>query len=167
MPPQRRIFALDGDELTASYVLGAQGGTIDTGDGERALRVPGAVGVLAQVDGASASGSVTRVADGWWVHGPWGDVHVVERSPFPSSDIEEAAGSLVAPMPGSVVSIAVVVGDEVRKGQTLVVLEAMKMEHPIGSPEDGVVTEIRVAAGEQVERGALLVVVDGQVRAGT
>jgi biotin carboxyl carrier protein len=62
-------------------------------------------------------------------------------------------------MPGSVVSVDVAVGDTVRKGQTLVVLEAMKMEHPIGSPEEGVVSEIRVSAGEQVERGALLAVV--------
>jgi propionyl-CoA carboxylase alpha chain len=161
MPPQRRIFEVDGEEVTASYVVGAGDGTIDLGDGERGLRPPHADGMLAYVGGAGAAGNVTRVGDGWWVHGPWGDVHVVERSPFPSSDVEEAAGSLVAPMPGSVVSVAVVVGDQVRKGQTLVVLEAMKMEHPIGSPEDGVVTEVRVAAGEQVERGALLVVVDG------
>ena len=122
--------------------------------------------MLAHVDGAGASGSVTRVPGAWWVHGPWGDVEIVERSPFPSSEVEEAAGSLVAPMPGSVVSVAVGVGDRVRKGQTLVVLEAMKMEHPIGSPEDGVVTEVKVAAGEQVERGALLVVVDGDAASG-
>ena len=163
MPPQQRILEIDGEAVTAAYVMGA-GGTIDIGNGERTLREPATDGLLAHVDGAGAAGGVTRTADGWWVHGPWGDVHVVERSPFPSSEVEEAAGSLVAPMPGSVVSIAVVVGDQVRKGQTLVVLEAMKMEHPIGSPEDGVVTEIRVAPGEQVERGALLVVVDGAER---
>jgi acetyl/propionyl-CoA carboxylase alpha subunit len=161
MPAQRRIFEVDGEEVTAAYTISDDGGTIDVGGGERVLRPPHDDGGLAHVDGLGASGSVTRVSDGWWVHGPWGDVHVLERSPFPSSDVEEEAGSLVAPMPGSVVSVSVGVGDRVRKGQTLVVLEAMKMEHPIGSPEDGVVTEIRVAAGEQVERGALLVVVDG------
>ena len=79
------------------------------------------------------------IATAVWFTWPWGDGAVVERSPFPTSEIEEVSGSLHAPMPGSVVSIAVAVGDSVRKGQTLVVLEAMKMEHPIGSPEDGVV----------------------------
>ncbi|MEX2392945.1 MAG: biotin/lipoyl-containing protein, partial [Actinomycetota bacterium] len=54
----------------------------------------------------------------------------------------------------------VAVGDEVTKGQTLLVLEAMKMEHQIGSPDDGKVTEIRVSTDEQVERGSLLVVVE-------
>jgi propionyl-CoA carboxylase alpha chain len=48
----------------------------------------------------------------------------------------------------------------VRAGETLLVLEAMKMEHPIRAPQDGVVVEIRVAAGDQVENGALLLVVE-------
>ena len=161
MPPQKRIFDIGGEEVTAAYTLDGSSGTIDVGDGVRGLEVPAIDGALAHVDGAGAFGNVTRSSTGWWVHGPWGDIEVVERSPFPSSDVEEAAGSLHAPMPGSVVSVAVGVGDRVRKGQTLVVLEAMKMEHPIGSPEDGVVTEVKVSAGEQVERGALLVVVDG------
>jgi propionyl-CoA carboxylase alpha chain len=161
MPPQKRIFDIGGEEVSAAYVMGADGAMIDIGDGVREMQPPATDGLLAHVDGTGAAGDVTRVPSGWWVHGPWGDVEILERSPFPSSEVEEAAGSLVAPMPGNVVSIAVGVGDRVRKGQTLVVLEAMKMEHPIGSPEDGVVTEVKVAAGEQVERGALLVVVDG------
>jgi acyl-CoA carboxylase subunit alpha len=163
MPPQRRIFEIDGEEVTASYRLDTEDGTIDFGDGVHGLRPPiGSENVhLAYVNGASAAGNVNRSGDTWWVHGPWGDVAVVERSPFPTSEIEEASGSLHAPMPGSVVSISVAVGDEVKKGQTLVVVEAMKMEHPIGSPEDGVVTEVKVAAGDQVEKGTLLVVVDG------
>src|SRR5581483_7338465 len=112
-----------------------------------------------EVDGRSVPVRLNRAEHGWWVHGPWGDVEVVEKSPFPSSEIEETSGSLHAPMPGKVVSVDVSVGDTVRKGQTLVVLEAMKMEHAIGSPDEGTVHEVKVAAGDQVERGALLVVV--------
>jgi acetyl/propionyl-CoA carboxylase alpha subunit len=162
MPPQRRIFEVEGEEVTASYRMDPEQPTIDFGDGEHGLRPPlDGDRLLAYVDGNGAAGNVVRGPNGWWVHGPWGDVEVIERSPFPTSDIEEEAGSLHAPMPGSVVSIAVSVGDQVRKGQTLMVLEAMKMEHPIGSPEDGVVTEVKVAAGDQVEKGTLLVVVEG------
>jgi biotin carboxyl carrier protein len=48
----------------------------------------------------------------------------------------------------------------VRAGETLLVLEAMKMEHPMRAPEDGTVVEVRVALGDQVENGALLLVVE-------
>ena len=154
MPPQRRIVVLGDEEVTVEY-LRSRGGAV-TIDGRAAHFENGTV----EVDGRSVAVQLNRTADTWWVHGPWGDVEVKERSPFPSSEIEEASGSLHAPMPGSVVSVEVAVGDTVRKGQTLVVLEAMKMEHPIGSPDDGTVAEIKVAAGEQVERGALLVVVE-------
>ena len=51
-------------------------------------------------------------------------------------------------------------GAEVTQGQTLVVLEAMKMEHSVQSPSAGTVAEVRVAVGDQVESGQVLVVVD-------
>lgn len=81
----------------------------------------------------------------------------VERFPDPSQQL--AAGALVAPMPGSVVRVGVAVGDKVTRGQGLVWLEAMKMEHTISAPADGVVTELAVAAGQQVEVGVVLAVV--------
>jgi propionyl-CoA carboxylase alpha chain len=70
-----------------------------------------------------------------------------------------AAGSLVAPMPGTVIRVGVAVGDVVKQGQPLLWLEAMKMEHTIAAPADGVVDELKVAAGQQVEVGAVLAVV--------
>jgi 3-methylcrotonyl-CoA carboxylase alpha subunit len=66
-------------------------------------------------------------------------------------------GRLTAPMPGKVVAVAVKVGDAVRRGDRLVVLEAMKMEHSIAAPADGVVAELRYAPGDLVEEGAELV----------
>ncbi|WMC11107.1 acetyl-CoA carboxylase biotin carboxylase subunit [Oceanimonas pelagia] len=62
-------------------------------------------------------------------------------------------GSLTAPMPGLVGELKVAEGDEVTEGQTLLVLEAMKMEHPVRAPMDGTVTEIHFRAGEQVSEG--------------
>jgi acetyl/propionyl-CoA carboxylase alpha subunit len=78
---------------------------------------------------------------------------------FPDHSHDAVAGSLVAPMPGSVVRVLVEVGTTVVKGQALVVLEAMKMEHTVSAPSEGAVTDVRVMAGQQVEAGAVLVVV--------
>jgi propionyl-CoA carboxylase alpha chain len=64
-------------------------------------------------------------------------------------------------MPGSVVRVLVGAGDTVEKGQPLVVLEAMKMEHTVSAPAAGSVTDVRVSAGQQVEAGSVLVVVEG------
>jgi acetyl/propionyl-CoA carboxylase alpha subunit len=84
---------------------------------------------------------------------------VVPRLPEPGAHV--AAGSLLAPMPGSVVGVRVATGDRVVAGQTVVVLEAMKMEHVIAAPEDGTVTEVNVVAGAQVDTGTVLAVVAG------
>ncbi len=67
------------------------------------------------------------------------------------------AGRLTAPMPGKLVSFAVKAGDAVKAGQTLAVMEAMKMEHTIAAPKDGVISEILFAAGDQVSDGAELI----------
>ena len=93
----------------------------------------------------------------WLVHGPDGDLTLNEREPFPPPDAEEAAGAETAPMPGRILALAVAEGDRVQKGQTLLVMEAMKMEHRITAPRDGVVEKIHVAADEQVAAGQLLV----------
>ncbi|MDF1686015.1 MAG: acetyl/propionyl/methylcrotonyl-CoA carboxylase subunit alpha [Parvibaculaceae bacterium] len=69
-----------------------------------------------------------------------------------------ASGSkAVAPMPGKVIQVVVSAGDRVRKGDALVVVEAMKMEQTVQAPQDGKVAEVTVSIGEQVEGGAVLV----------
>ncbi|MFJ6383909.1 biotin carboxylase N-terminal domain-containing protein [Kitasatospora sp. NPDC092039] len=69
-------------------------------------------------------------------------------------------GALTAPMPGTVTVVKTTTGETVRKGQPLLVLEAMKMEHVIAAPHDGVVAELRATAGATVAMEDLLVVVD-------
>ena len=83
----------------------------------------------------------------------------VDRYAPPESDEGDAGhgGHLTAPMPGSVVSVLVSIGDQVKKGQPLIIMEAMKMEHTIVAPMDGVVEAIYFAAKEQVKEGAELV----------
>jgi 3-methylcrotonyl-CoA carboxylase alpha subunit len=80
----------------------------------------------------------------------------VDRYAPPGID-DGHGGHLVAPMPGSVVSILVNVGETVRKGQPLIIMEAMKMEHTIVAPFDGIVEAIYFAPKEQVKEGAELV----------
>jgi acetyl/propionyl-CoA carboxylase alpha subunit len=65
-------------------------------------------------------------------------------------------GAVIAPMPGKVVAVAVRNGDSVTRGQTLITLEAMKMEHAMAAAFDGVVESLSVAAGDQVSEGAVL-----------
>ncbi len=76
-------------------------------------------------------------------------------------DLGAAGGdtALSSPMPGSVVTVEVAEGDEVAKGQTLLVVEAMKMEHPVTAPVDGTIVGLAVAAGDPVEAGQALVTV--------
>jgi len=68
-----------------------------------------------------------------------------------------AAGAALAPMTGTIAAVRVKPGDAVRKGQCLVILEAMKMEHEIVAPHDGTVAAVLVAPGEQVTTRKLLV----------
>ncbi|WP_436357541.1 biotin carboxylase N-terminal domain-containing protein [Brevundimonas sp. CEF1] len=71
-------------------------------------------------------------------------------------------GGLRAPMPGKIVAAPAKAGDTVTKGQPIVVLEAMKMEHALTAPFDGVVAEFNVAVGDQVVDGAVLAVVKAE-----
>ncbi len=64
-------------------------------------------------------------------------------------------------MPGSVVAVDVAPGDRVTAGQRLLVLEAMKMQHPVTAPADGAVTSVDVSVGDQVGAGAVLAVLEG------
>ena len=74
----------------------------------------------------------------------------------PAPAASGAGESINAPMPGNILSVNVAAGDTVKKGQVLMVLEAMKMENEIMAPRDGKVTAVAVAKGAAVESGALL-----------
>jgi acetyl/propionyl-CoA carboxylase alpha subunit len=117
-------------------------------------------GVQLVVRGVRRRMDVHQVGPSWYVDSELGSSDFEEVDRFPLPETSAAPGSLLAPMPGSVVRVLVECGHQVVAGDTLVVLEAMKMEHAIRSPHDGVVTELRVSAGQQVESGAVLAVVE-------
>lgn len=90
------------------------------------------------------------------------DVHIVDERTHRLAGLRGATGAqtgefvLRAPMPGVIVEIAVAAGQSVEKGQTLVVLESMKMHNEFTAPRDGTVHSIRVEKRQPVEKGAVL-----------
>jgi propionyl-CoA carboxylase alpha chain len=117
-------------------------------------------GVSLTVDGVTSRYRVQRVGGVVFVDGPDGSSQLIEDERLPVAVDQVAAGSALAPMPGSVVRVAVSTGDQVEAGQVLVVLEAMKMEHSVNAGIAGTVTGVDVAEGDQVETGRVLAIVE-------
>ncbi|GAA4373565.1 biotin carboxylase N-terminal domain-containing protein [Nocardioides caricicola] len=147
--PQRTVFeeatvewhgaySVDGHTVVAA---GPDSVTLET-DGVRTTYTVAVHGLAVDVDSARGHVRLTRVP----------------RFVDPAEQV--ASGSLLAPMPGTVVSVAVEAGQTVSAGQPVVVLEAMKMQHTVKAPTDGVVTQIDVKAGAQVAAGEVLAVVE-------
>ncbi len=109
------------------------------------------------LDGQRLQFDIGRQDMRWFVHGDRGDLVLVESPRYPNASSVDSGGGLTAPMPGAVLATQVAAGDAVSKGQLLVILEAMKMEHRIVAPRDGVVEQLHVAVGEQVDNAQLLV----------
>src|SRR3954469_8057575 len=116
--------------------------------------------VVLAVDGVDRPFEVARYGDDVFVDSTLGPVQLVALPRFPDPTAALAHGSLLAPMPGSVLRIGAAVGDTVTAGQPLIWMEAMKMEHTVVAPGDGVVVELNVEPGQQVEVGAVLARVD-------
>ena len=161
MPLEHTIFRFGEEEIDVGYRAGRDG-VFDVQVAEQSLRVNvrarGVEEVVLEIDGRRMRFALARAGDAWLVHGPAGDVELVEQPRFPDLRKHSVSGGLVAPMPGNVLATHIAVGDTVSAGQLLLVLEAMKMEHRITAPEDGVVAELRVTEGDQVANGELLIV---------
>ena len=110
-------------------------------------------------DGKRHYSRVTVSKNNILVHMPFGDVMLELKPRFKMPGTEVTIGGLIAPMPGKVIDVKVKKGKKVKVGDTLVILEAMKMEHSIKASEDGTVSELLISVNDQVENGALLMVV--------
>jgi 3-methylcrotonyl-CoA carboxylase alpha subunit len=116
-------------------------------DGQYAIRL----------DGSALHGTVRR--EGELLHVFSGGQHhaLTWNDPMAhAGDTEAAGGRLTAPMPGKVVAVIASNGQTVKKGEPLVIMEAMKMEHTISAPSDGLVEEVLYQVGDQVADGAPL-----------
>jgi 3-methylcrotonyl-CoA carboxylase alpha subunit len=109
-------------------------------------------GLLADIAGVRVHAAVVRNARVLTIF-TGGITRRLELKEFDAVADEEAGGSLTAPMPGSVIDVLVESGQKVEKGQPLMILEAMKMEHTITAPSAGVVAQVLFARGEQVKEG--------------
>jgi propionyl-CoA carboxylase alpha chain len=159
LPAQRVAFSVAEREIPVSY-RALRDGSFRLGDGSLArIHAWSRDAVDVELDGRRRRARVTRDRERLVIQAPRGDVELTLQPRFEVPGAGGPSGGLIAPMPGKVIDLRVQVGDAVRAGETLVVLEAMKMEHPMNAPVDGTVTEVRVAVGEQVDNGALLLVV--------
>ncbi|WP_253259048.1 acetyl/propionyl/methylcrotonyl-CoA carboxylase subunit alpha [Subtercola boreus] len=140
-------LTIDGDPLGDAFVFGV------AAEGTDSYRV------TLEVDRLREEFRIVFTGETIDVDGPCGGTEFTQVDPLPAPGSTALAGSLSAPMPGSVVRVEVGAGAHVVTGQTIVILEAMKMEHAVRAPHDGIVESVPVAVGDQVDIGQVLAVV--------
>jgi len=156
--PQIRRFAAGHDEHEVRYRITRDGVRVDGRDDIRVVAyTPDRVTL--DVDGVRRRLSVARYDATVHVDSSLGPVRLTALPRFTDPAARIPAGSLLAPMPGSVIGVDAAVGDAVEAGSPLVRLEAMKMEHTVAAPVAGILTSLDVTVGDQVAVGAVLAVV--------
>jgi len=136
-------------------------GTLPAGSAPYELDAVGPYRVVLERGGVRHAFEVSGYGDGKvYVDSAAGGVALTPVPRLPEPVEQVAPGSLLAPMPGSVLRVEVRPGERVVKGQSVLVLEAMKMEHLIAAPAAGVVAEVHVEKGRQVDAGAVLAIIE-------
>ncbi|MEO6821630.1 MAG: biotin carboxylase N-terminal domain-containing protein [Candidatus Nanopelagicales bacterium] len=160
--PQRVTYHCDGNVVEVSYLLNGSALTASV-DGqdlpELVLRAAAPDRVDLEVGGVRRILAVHQVGEVSYVDSSLGSTVLTEMPRFPEPGSHTAPGSLLAPMPGTVVRLGAANGDQVRAGTAIVVLEAMKMEHTVSAPHAGTVTDLVVAVGQTVDVGTVLAIV--------
>ena len=131
------------DAKRSGSAFAHEGMTIHTGDE-----------LWLEINGRKHKAVATKVGDVWWVHvnGHTMQFEVIE----PGASSSDDEGGLSAPMPGKILEVHVSEGQNVKSGDVLMVMEAMKMEHKIVASSDGKVESIYFKEGDQVPQGAEL-----------
>ena len=162
------VFLQGSNTVNAVLTYGRDGALqLQVGASEGALqwRAQGDA-LLVEFAGERSTAQVHTAGDARHIFTPRGAAVLELQDPLAhAGEGHSEGGRLTAPMPGKVVSFAVKAGDAVTQGQTLAVMEAMKMEHTIAAPADGVVQELLYAPGDQVAEGAELIRIEATVPA--
>ena len=159
MPLQRVKLRFIQDEIEVKYKLNkdslyeVMGSICEIYDCDSA-------GIDVEIDSHRFYAHVTEAGSEIFINMPFGDVNasVLPRFIEPGNDVPE--GGLIAPMPGKVIDVKVKKGSKVKAGDTLVIIEAMKMEHAIKATETGKIAKVMIKLNDQVDNGATLLVLD-------
>ena len=159
LPKQKIGFQSGSEEISISYKSNRDG-SFNVNDAISAKVIKwNPFGIDIEIGNTRFFSKITKNNETLVVHGPWGDILFKILPRFKTIGQETKDGGLIAPMPGKVIDLKVEVGSKINKGDTLVVLEAMKMEHTVKAIEDGVIDELFVSQNDQVENGTLLMVI--------
>ena len=159
MPLQRVKLRFIQDEIEVKYKLNkdslyeVMGSICEIYDCDSA-------GIDVEIDSHRFYAHVTEAGSEIFINMPFGDVNasVLPRFIEPGNDVPE--GGLIAPMPGKVIDVKVKKGSKVKAGDTLVIIEAMKMEHAIKATETGKIAKVMIKLNDQVDNGATLLVLE-------
>ena len=159
MPLQRVKLRFIQDEIEVKYKLNkdslyeVMGSICEIYDCDSA-------GIDVEIDSHRFYAHVTEAGSEITINMPFGDVNtsILPRFIEPGNDVPE--GGLIAPMPGKVIDVKVKKGSQVKAGDTLVIIEAMKMEHAIKATETGKIAKVMIKLNDQVDNGATLLVLD-------
>ena len=159
MPHQRIKLMILKNEIEIKYQL-KRSGLFEVMGTNCKIHAVDESGIDVEVGSHRFFAQVTRANDQILINMPFGDLDavIVPRFIEPGNEIPE--GGLVAPMPGKVIEVKVKKGDKVKAGDTLIIIEAMKMEHSIKATENGRVAKLMVSLNQQVDNGATLLVLD-------
>ena len=159
MPLQRVKLRFIQDEIEVKYKLNkdslyeVMGSICEIYDCDSA-------GIDVEINSHRFYAHVTQAGSEIFINMPFGDVNasVLPRFLEPGNDVPE--GGLIAPMPGKVIDVKIKKGSKVKAGDTLVIIEAMKMEHAIKATETGKIAKVMIKLNDQVDNGATLLVLE-------
>ena len=160
LPNQEVNFDYSGEKISIKYKRNRDN-TFSVSDGKKVIIHSWAPNFIdIEIDNSRLRSKITHEKDLILINTKSGDVLFKILPKFSVREEKALEGSLTAPMPGKVVEIKIKKGSKIKKGDTLLILEAMKMEHQVLAPDNGKVSDILVSKNQQVENGEPLVILD-------
>ena len=160
LPNQEVNFDYSGEKISIKYKRNRDN-TFSISDGKKVIIHSWAPNFIdIEIDNSRLRSKITYEKDLILINTKSGDVLFKILPKFSVREEKALEGSLTAPMPGKVVEIKIKKGSKIKKGDTLLILEAMKMEHQVLAPNNGKVSDILVSKNQQVENGEPLVILD-------